>query len=67
MKIDNKKLDLIMAQKCLSSEKLSQMANVSQVTIARMRNGSQKPRPMTIGKIAKALGVKVEDLIEMEE
>jgi len=67
MKIDNQKLDIIMAQKCLSSEKLSQVVNVSQVTIARIRNGSQKPRPITIGKIAKALGVKVEDLIEMEE
>lgn len=67
MKIDNEKLDLIMAQNCLSSEKLSQIANVSQVTIARMRNGSQKPRPLTVGKIAKALGVKVEDLIERGE
>lgn len=64
MKIDNKKLDLLMAEKCLTSEKLSKITGVSQVTIARMKNGSQKPRPITIGKIAKALGIKPEELIE---
>lgn len=64
MKIDNKKLDLLMAEKCLTLEKLSKITGVSQVTIARMKNGSQKPRPITIGKIAKALGIKPEELIE---
>jgi DNA-binding Xre family transcriptional regulator len=64
VKIDNKKLDLLMAEKCLTSEKLSKITGVSQVTIARMKNGSQKPRPITIGKIAKALGIKPEELIE---
>ncbi|HHW57957.1 MAG TPA: helix-turn-helix transcriptional regulator [Clostridia bacterium] len=53
-----------MAEKCLTSEKLSKITGVSQVTIARMKNGSQKPRPITIGKIAKALGIKPEELIE---
>ena len=64
MKIDNKKLDLLMAEKCLTSEKLSKITGVSQVTIARMKNGTQKPRPITIGKIAKALEIKPEELIE---
>ncbi|MCG9969995.1 hypothetical protein L9W92_18575 [Pelotomaculum terephthalicicum JT] len=39
MKIDNQKLDLVMARNCLSSEKLSEITGVSQVTIARIKNG----------------------------
>ena len=64
MKIDNKKLDLIMATQCLTSEKLTEVTGVSQVSIARFRNGTQQPRPATIGRIAKALGVPVIDLIQ---
>jgi DNA-binding Xre family transcriptional regulator len=66
MKIDKNKLDLAMAANCISYEKLSKITGVSQVTIARMKNGSQNPRPITVGKIAKALNVKVEDLIEKQ-
>lgn len=64
MKVNKEKLDLAMATNCLSFEKLSKITGVSPVTIARIKNGSQKPRPSTVGKIAKALGMKVEDLID---
>jgi DNA-binding Xre family transcriptional regulator len=64
MKIDEKKLNLAMAENCFSTEQLSQIAGVSSVTITRIKNGSQKARPATIGKLAKALNVKVEELIE---
>jgi len=64
MKIDKKKLDLAMAENCYSAEELSNLTGISTVTIARIKNGSQRPRPATIGKIAKALGIKVQDLIE---
>lgn len=64
MKIDKKKLDLAMAENCYSAEELSNLTGISTVTIARIKNGSQRPRPATIGKIAKALNVKVEYLIE---
>lgn len=66
MKIDNQKLDLLMANECLTSEQLSKVTGVSQVSLARFRKGTQQPRPATIGKIAKALGVRVEELIETE-
>lgn len=65
MKIDGRKLDLIMAAQCLTSEKLSTVTGVSQVSISRFRRGIQQPRPATIGKIAKALNVEIQDLIEM--
>lgn len=64
MNIDKNKLDVIMAKQCLSSEMLSKITGVSQVTIARLKRGVQQPRPVTVGKIANALGVKVEDLID---
>lgn len=64
MKIDNQKLDMLMATQCLTSEKLSKVTGVSQVSIARFRKGTQQPRPATVGKIAKALNVPVTDIIE---
>lgn len=64
LKIDKNKFDLAMARNCFTSEKLSNLTGISKVTIIRVKNGSQNPRPMTVGKIAKALNVKVEDLIE---
>lgn len=64
MKIDNKKLDMLMASQLLTSEKLSDISGVSQVSITRFRKGVQQPRPITVGKIAKALNVPVTDIIE---
>lgn len=64
MKIDNQKLDMLMATQCLTSEMLSKVTGVSQVSIARFRKGTQQPRPATVGKIAKALNVPVTDIIE---
>jgi transcriptional regulator with XRE-family HTH domain len=63
MKIDNRKLDLIMAAQCLTAEQLSTVTGVSQVSISRFRRGIQQPRPATIGRIAKALNVSVTDII----
>lgn len=64
MKLSVKKLNLLLANKVMPIEELSKESGVSRVTIARMRAGIQEPRPQTLGKIARALGVKVEDLLE---
>lgn len=64
MKIDKAKIDLAMAKNCFSAERLSEITGISTVTIARIKNGSQEPRPQTIGKIAKALNVDVESIIQ---
>ena len=64
MKIDNQKLDMIMAAQCLTSKQLSTVTGVSQVSITRFRRGVQKPRPATIGKIAAGLGVAVTEILE---
>lgn len=67
MKIDKMKIDIAMANKGYSAKELSEKCGVSQITIARLKRGVQRARPDTLGKIAKALDVPVEKLIDLEE
>lgn len=43
---------------------LSNKSNVSRITLQRLIDDKVKSRPITVGKIAKALNVEVEDLVE---
>lgn len=63
MKIDKKKFDIALANACMSFTDLSKKSNVSQFTISKLRT-NPNANPSTIGKIAKALGVGVEELIK---
>ncbi len=63
MKIDTKKLKLERANQGLTYEKLAKMSGIKDDTISRIERGATKPRVDTIGKIAKALGKKIEDFI----
>lgn len=64
MHLNKRKLEISMANNCMTAEMLSAKAGVSAITITRIKNGLQRATPATIGKIAKALGVRVEELIE---
>lgn len=66
MKINKQKLQLAMANACLNMDDLAALAEVSRVSISKYLSGLRSPKPKTIGKIAKALNVRVEDLIQME-
>jgi transcriptional regulator with XRE-family HTH domain len=49
----------------LSQDKLSKLADVSQATIIKIESGGiQSPTIDTVQKIAKALGISVDDLIK---
>lgn len=49
----------------LSQDKLSKLADVSQATIIKIESGGiQSPTIDTVQKIAKALGLSVDDLIK---
>jgi len=51
-------------KKSLSQEKLARLADVANNTIIKMESGeNQNPTLETLQKVAKALGVKVDDLI----
>lgn len=63
MKVNRKKLQLAMANACLNSEDLAVKAELPRPTLNNAMTG-RSVRPATIGKIAKALGVPVEQIIE---
>lgn len=63
MKIDVKKLDLALAKRCMN---LSDMrAGSSPQTLKRIRRG-EEVKPATAGRIARALGVDVSEIIKQE-
>lgn len=47
-------------QQALSLDDMAERTGLSRVTINRVENGKQKPRPGTIRRIAKALGIDVQ-------
>lgn len=67
MKLDNTKLSIALARKQLTSKKLSELSGVAESLLTKIKSGKQIPRPITIGKIAKALEVDVTELIEQED
>lgn len=66
MKIDKQKFEIALANACMTSSKLSKASGISKFTITRMQSDDVETQPVTVGKIAKALDVKVEELIDME-
>lgn len=53
-----------MANACMNITHLSEQAEVSRFSLNSYMNRTRNPKPVTVGKIAKALNVKVEDLVE---
>lgn len=66
MRINKQKLQIAMANACLNMDDLAILANVSRVSLTQYISGNTEPRTKTLGKIAKALNVPVESLIDME-
>jgi DNA-binding XRE family transcriptional regulator len=64
MNIDNNKLNLAIAKSCMTMKNLANISGVNVTTLSRINTGKQAPSLRTIGKIAKALNLDVEDLIE---
>jgi len=61
----SKNIRKLREQKSISQDRLSKLADISLNTIAKLElDDSQNPTIETLQKIAKALGVKVEDLIK---
>ena len=66
MKIDKKKLELAMANACMGIRELQEATGMPRPTI----NNAISERgclPVTIGKIARALGVRAEEIIKDED
>lgn len=64
MKLDKTRLEVILARRCTSYRALR--SAVSPQTITKIRSG-EDVTPRAVGKIAKALGVDVEEIIAKED
>ncbi len=58
----NKNLKLLRQRQALSLTDLAKLSKVGRVTINRIENGKQIPRPRTVRALAKALHIEVEEL-----
>ena len=63
MKVDNRRLDILLAQKRISLTRLR--GKVSPQTLTKVRRG-EDILPMTVGRIAEALEVNVIEIVEQE-
>lgn len=66
MTANKQKLQIAMANCCITSSELQSKSGLPRGTFLNVITG-KSVRPATIGKIAKALKVPVESLIDMEE
>jgi len=62
--VSMKKLVALRAKRGLSQRGLAQKSKVTNVTIARIETGVYDPRLSTLRQLAKALKVKVGDLLD---
>jgi len=60
------RLEEVMVEKGISKRKLTKLAGVNRITLYNLLNGKDC-RLSTLRKIAKALGVKVTDLLKDED
>lgn len=65
MKIDNHKLDLALARNCWNQRRLREKGMISSQTLRNINRGKDI-LPETAGKIARALGVDITELLEEE-
>ena len=66
MRVNRKKLTLEMAKTCLSAAELARKAKMPDSTLNRLMQGKEV-FPVTAGKVARALGVDVTEIIELED
>jgi len=63
MKANKLKLKIAMARACMNTEDIQKTTGMPRPTINNVMTG-KNVRPATIGKIAKALSVDVEEILE---
>lgn len=63
--MDKAKLIDLMADKGMTQAELADKAGLSRASVNNLLKHGRKPRLDTLGKIAKALGVKPSELLDM--
>lgn len=64
MKLDKNKFERVLADRGLMLKDLCTEAELAEITLRNIRQEKTTPRPATIGRIAKALNVDVQDIIQ---
>lgn len=64
MKLNKEKLEILIATNCFTNEMLAETSGISRPMISKYVSGKIEPRPIIVGKIAKALNCEVTDIIE---
>ena len=67
MELNAKKLRFIMARKEVGVRELAEKAGISAAAVSRYTRGITQPSIKSLGKIANALDVEVEEIIEDEK
>ncbi|AZV58383.1 helix-turn-helix transcriptional regulator [Clostridium sp. AWRP] len=67
LKVNINKIILARAEARMTVRELSRVSKLAVSTINKIENGYAKPNPVTIGKLAKALNVEVEQIIDIEK
>lgn len=60
------RLRTVRERRALTQVELAAKAKINRVSLARIETGDAEPRPSTIRKLAEALGVEPEQLMEPE-
>ena len=66
MRIDAKKLKLLMMENCMTTEALAKAAGIGTATVNVLLHHERRANPATIGKLAKALNVNPVRLLKEE-
>jgi DNA-binding XRE family transcriptional regulator len=66
MEVDVAKLKRLREDRVLSQRELARMAGLTHVTIWRLENGFTEAHAQTIRKLAAALGVEPQELVQMD-
>ena len=66
LQLDRRKLDLILAERCYNLTDVTKRAGLSSALVTKVVSGKYTLTTKTLGKMAKALGVKPADLIKDE-
>lgn len=64
MNFSLKKFCYLLAQKKISLTALSRKSNIAASSLSRYAKGQIKPNPKNIGKLAEALNVNIDELID---
>ena len=66
-KLDMRKFDLARAAKCYTKTQTAAKAGITYGTYLKIQSGENRLTARTLGRLAKALGVKPADLIQDED